>query len=100
MAKRSMVLKLTNINQATPEGVTLEDNNAWKSPGGGWLPTQNGVWDQLPDGVHLHTSTKTKHVAVLKGLNFFTSKTGDTGDALYPTLGDRGKWRVEDVVQI
>jgi hypothetical protein len=37
MAKRSMVLRLTNINHVGPEGVILEDINQWKSPGGGGL---------------------------------------------------------------
>jgi hypothetical protein len=66
MAKRSMVLKLTNINQTRPEGVTLEQDNSWKSPGGGWLPVQAGVWDQVPDGVHLHDPPKKQQAAVLR----------------------------------
>lgn len=94
---RSMVLQLTNINQNQPEGVSLRENNTWTSPGGGWLPVQSGVWNQLPSGLYLYNAANTTQIAELSALNFLTSKKGDKKDSTYPTLGDVGGWRVEEV---
>ena len=97
---RTMVLKLTNIEQANAEGVVLKDDNKWTSPPSGWLPVQAGVYDQLPDGIHLHNSNKTLRVAILKGLSFLSSAKGNIGDAQYPSLGAVGKWTVVDIVDV
>ena len=95
---RTMVLQLSNTSREQPEGVSLREDKTWMSPGGGWLPVQAGVWNQLPSGLYLYNSANTTQVAELTALNFFTSKKGDKGNALYPTLGEVGGWKVEDVL--
>jgi len=95
MSRTSVVVRLTNSEQPTPEGVAVRsDSNRWTSPEGGWLSVQSGVWDQLPDGLHLMDSANKVQVAICNGCNFYTSNEGDTKDATFPSTGGVGNWAV------
>lgn len=91
----SIGLRLSCVSNARPEGVSVFANgHKWNSPAGGWLPQQSGVWNQLPDGLHLMDATNTVTVAICSGCNFTLSSIGSTGTAKYPSIGDAGNWQV------
>ena len=95
MARVSIALQLTNINQATPEGVQVfAKDNQWQSPGGGWLPLQNGVWNQLPEGLYLMDPQDALQFVLCLGCIFDTCTEGDSGQTRYPQSGDVGSWKV------
>jgi len=98
MARKTLIVKLRNETQPSPEGVAINHDNSWKSPGGGWLPIQAGLWDETPDGVHLKNAIGNEHVADLRGLHFHLCAAGDHGKALYPSIAGTGGWSVEEVI--
>ncbi len=88
-------VKLTSTDQTRTESAqVLAAQNIWTSAPGGWLSQQNGVWNQLPDGLHLMDSSSAITIALLQGCNFFTSQQGETGRSTYPNIGEAGGWEV------
>jgi hypothetical protein len=98
MSRLSILLKLTKVDGSGIEGVEVKAaGNKWKSPPvGGWLKVQNGVWNQLPDGLHLMDAANEKQIGICRGCFFFTSKNQDSGSSIYPESGSAGNWIVID----
>lgn len=95
MSRISMVLKLTATDEVNPESAQVyAKNNEWRSAPGGWLSHQSGVWNQLPDGIHLMDPTNRETVALLLACNFTLGSEGDRGQAQYPTTAKVGSWEV------
>ena len=96
MPRISVALKLTHIDYpSSNEGVQVfAANNKWSSPAGGWLAIQAGVWNQLPDGLHLMDTNNREHVAILSGLVFVTCDETNRGVAKYFQPTGTGEWNV------
>jgi hypothetical protein len=96
MARDSMALQLTLNNETKPEGVqVLSEKSKWRSPPGGWLPVQEGVWIQQPAGLYLMDMANRQQICICRGCNFLLGKLGDSGKSDYPSLGDVGNWKIE-----
>jgi len=94
MSNTEIVSKCSIANQVTSEGISLKDDKTWKSPPGGWLTVQSGIWVQdSVAGVALKDNAGGA-IAFMTGLIFDTANENDTGVFRFDAGGDAGSWKV------
>ena len=102
MSRVSIVLRLTEVTNSKPGGLTIFMDGSWTSPPTGWLSVQNGVWEETPgDGTFLRNPPKRNpSVAELKGLHPRLATIGQSGKANYPSIAGVGGWEVTAINDI
>lgn len=93
MGKTTLV-ELSHIDHSPPVQVTVLDDNKWSSSKSDWFRAEKGVWNQLPDGLHLMDEKNKQHIAILRGLKVPNHQIGLAGKAIFDKPVGGGDWKI------
>lgn len=96
MSNSSLLVVCTIAQEQRVESIILISNKKWRSPPGGWLPVQQGIWEQSTTMGVLLRNNDGSGIALLAGLLFPNAAIGENGTFRYDIGGDAGKWTITE----
>lgn len=86
------LVELSHIDHSPPVQISVLGNNKWSSNPSKWFTAREGVWNQLPDGLHLMDQGNKKHIAILRGLKVPNNQIGLSGNIVFDDPVGGGHW--------